>query len=135
MPDRRRNRIIWSSLVALAAALGLGSRRFGAYLPGVVTAYAGDILWALAAFLGIGLLLPGASTRRVALLAMIVSLLVEIGQLYKAPWIESVRRTTLGGLALGFDFAWGDLACYATGVGLGLLIELAVLHRRPAPGT
>ena len=49
--------------------------------------------------------------------------LVEVGQLYHAPWIDSIRRTTLGGLVLGFDFVWSDLACYAVGVGLGVLIE------------
>ena len=61
-------------------------------------------------------------------------MLVE-GQLYHAPWIDSIRRTTLGGLVLGFDFVWSDLACYAVGVGLGILIERAVLHDRSAPGT
>ena len=35
-----------------------------------MAAYAGDTLWALAAFLGIGLLLPRASTWAIALLAM-----------------------------------------------------------------
>ena len=61
--------------------------------------------------------------------------LVEAGQLYKAPWLDSIRRTTLGGLALGFDFVWSDLACYAAGVCLGSLIELTLLRRRSAPGT
>ena len=73
-----------------------------------MAAYAGDTLWALAAFLGIGLLLPRASTWRVALLAMSFSVLVEVGQLYNAPWIDSIRGTTLGGLVLGFDFVWSD---------------------------
>jgi hypothetical protein len=133
MPDRRRDPLLWLALIALAVLLGLGSRRFGPHLPGFVAAYAGDMLWASAAFLGLGLLLPRASTRRVALLALSSSVLVEVGQLYKAPWIDSIRRTTLGGLILGFDFVWSDLACYAAGVGLGILVELAVLHRRSAP--
>jgi hypothetical protein len=30
-------------------------------------------------------------------------------------------------------FAWSDLACYAGGVGLGILVELAFQHRRYAP--
>jgi len=65
--------------------LGLGSRRFGSHLPGFVAAYAGDTLWALAAFLGIGLVFPWASARRVALLAFSFSMLIELGQLYHAP--------------------------------------------------
>ena len=121
--DRQRNILFWIILIALTVCLGLGSRRFASHLPGFVAAYAGDTLWALAAFLGIGLLLPRTSTGRVALLALSFSILIEISQLYHAPWIDSIRRTTWGGLILGYDFVWSDLACYAVGVGLGVLIE------------
>jgi hypothetical protein len=110
-------------LIALASALGIGSRRLAHGLPWFLVVYAGDTLWALAAFLGIGLLLPRASTERVAALAMITSFLVEFSQLYKAPWIASMRRTTLGGLVLGSDFVWSDLMCYTVGVGIGMLLE------------
>jgi Protein of unknown function (DUF2809) len=123
MPETRRNPLTWLVLIALVVALGLGSRRLGRSLPWVVAAYAGDTLWALVAFLGIGLVLPRASTWRVALLAMCFSVLIEMSQLYHAPWIDSIRHTTLGGLVLGFDFVWSDLACYAVGVGIGMLIE------------
>ena len=57
-----------------------------------------------------------------ATLALLASLLVEISQLYKAPWIESIRRTTLAGLMLGFDFVWSDPGCSAVEVGLGTLL-------------
>ncbi|MDB5351764.1 MAG: hypothetical protein JWN86_3011 [Planctomycetota bacterium] len=132
---RNRNHVQWLGLIALTVALGLGSRRFGPYLPSVVADYAGDILWALAAFLGIGLILPRASTWKVAFLAMAFSVMIEVGQLYHAPWIDSIRRTTLGGLILGFYFVWSDLACYAAGVGLGIGIERAAPHGRSAKGT
>ncbi len=128
MRAKRRNRWLWLTLIALVAMLGIGSRRFGAYLPSFVAAYAGDTLWATAAFLGIGLLIPRASMARVAALAMLVSVLVEISQLYKAPWLDSIRQTTVGGLMLGFDFVWSDLACYSVGVGLGILVGWAASH-------
>jgi hypothetical protein len=81
-------------------------------------------MWALAAFAGIGLLLPRSSTGTIALLAMALSVAVELSQWYHAPWIDSIRQTTLGALILGFSFLWSDLACYAAGVGLGVLLEL-----------
>ena len=65
---------------------------------------------------------------------MSFSVLVEVSQLFHAPWIDSIRRTTLGGLVLGFDFVWSDLACYAVGVGLGLLIEWIGSPDRSATG-
>ena len=119
----RRPPLLWLVLIALTVCLGIGSRRFGRSLPGFVAAYAGDTLWALAAFLGIGLILPRASTWRVAVLAMSFSVMIEVSQLYHAPWIDSIRGTTLGGLVLGFGFVWSDLACYAVGVGLGVAVE------------
>jgi len=93
-------------------------------LPGFIAAYAGDTLWALAAFLGFGLIMPRASTPRVALLAMAFSVAIELSQLYHAPWMDSIRHTTIGGLILGFGFLWSDLACYSFGVGLGTVIEI-----------
>jgi hypothetical protein len=122
-------------LIVLAIALGLGSRRFGRSLPDLVATYAGDTLWALVVFLGLGLLLRRASTWVVTLAALTFSGLIEVSQLHHAPWIDSIRRTTLGGLVLGSGFLWSDLACYAVGVGMGVLIELVILHDRSAAGT
>ena len=134
---QRRTPMVWIALIALAAALGIGSRRFAPgtrrVVPAFIAAYAGDTLWALVAFLGFGLLMPRASTRHVALLAIVFSVMIEVSQLYDAPWIATIRQTTLGGLILGFGFLWSDLICYVVGVGLGVLIELGyndVLERR-----
>ena len=60
-----------------------------------------------------------ATSEHQACVAMLFSLDVEISQLYHAPWIDSIRRTTLSGLLLGFGFIWSDLACYAVGVAIG----------------
>jgi hypothetical protein len=121
---RRRNPLVWINLIALVCLLGISSRRYAHVLPGFIAAYSGDTLWALAAFLGTGLVLPRASTRTIALLAMIFSVAIELSQLYHAPWIDSIRQTTLGGLILGFGFLWSDLSCYAVGVGLGVMIDI-----------
>lgn len=136
----RRNRRIWPGLIAAAIALGLGSRRFGGSLPGFVADYAGDTLWALVAFLGLGFALPAASTRAVALLALAFATAIEVSQLYHAPWIDSLRGRTLGALVLGQGFLASDLACYAVGVGIGTLLECCLRDNeisggnRPGPG-
>jgi Protein of unknown function (DUF2809) len=121
---RRRNPLVRIILIALVCLLGIVSRRYSHVLPGFIAAYSGDTLWALAAYLGTGLVLPRASTRTIALLAMIFSVAIELSQLYHAPWIDSIRQTTLGGLILGFGFLWSDLSCYAVGVGLGVMIDI-----------
>src|SRR4051812_20092735 len=130
MKQRRRKPLVQLLRIFLVSALGIGSRRFAPILPGFIAAYAGDTLWALAAFLGFGMVLPRASTWTVALLALCLSVAVELSQLYHAPWFDSIRQTTLGGLILGFGFLWSDLACYAAGVGLGVILERVVLPAR-----
>ncbi len=130
---QRRDPLVQIILIALVCLLGIGSRRYAHVLPRFIAAFAGDTLWALAEFLGLGLVLPRASTRTIAFLAMAVSVAVELSQLYHAPWIDSIRQTTLGGLILGFGFLWSDLACYLVGVGLGAVIDvgmIAVKERR-----
>lgn len=135
MRDRPRRPLPQLALIALVVVLGIGSRRYATRLPAPVAAYAGDTLWATAAFLCLGLALPGASTGLVAALAMAVSVLVELSQLYHAPWIDAIRGTSLGGLLLGFGFLWSDLACYALGVGLGAGIESGVRRTWTRQGT
>ncbi len=115
--------LIRLALLGLTIVLGIGSWRFGDSLPGFLAPYAGDTPWATVAFLGLGLLLPRASTTNVAALALLASVLVEVSQLYHSPWIDSIRRTTPGALLLGHGFLWSDLLCYAVGVGLGVIIE------------
>ncbi len=118
-------------LLALAGALGVGSRRFAGHLPYLLATFAGDTLWALALFLFLGLVLPWVATARVAAVAFALSTLVELSQLYHAPWIDAIRQTTLGGLILGFGFLWSDLVCYAVGIALGVMLEQGLnwLHR------
>jgi hypothetical protein len=113
-PPRRRTAYLL--LVVATIVAGLASRRYRASLPAAIGAYAGDTLWALMVFLGLGLVFPRASTRRLAGVALAIAYLDELSQLYHAPWIEAVRETRLGGLVLGFDFVWSDLLCYAAGV-------------------
>ena len=55
--------------------------------------------------------------------ALSFSYLIEVSQLYHAPWIDSIRATTLGGLVLGFGFLWSDIACYTVGVTLGFWVD------------
>jgi hypothetical protein len=113
-------------LLALAGGLGVGSRRFAGHLPYVLATFAGDTLWALALFLLLGLVLPRVTTAWVAAAAFGLSTLVELSQLYHAPWIDAIRQTTLGGLVLGFGFLWSDLVCYAVGVALGAALEWGI---------
>lgn len=55
--------------------------------------------------------------------ALAIACLVEFSQLWHTPWLEALRHTTLGALAIGGSFSWGDLGCYAAGIALGALLS------------
>ena len=122
-----RSRILAVVLLATTIALGLASRRYRAELPEFIGAYAGDALWATMIFWLASIALPRASTTTLAAIAYGVSFTVELSQLYHAPWIDAIRATRLGALALGHGFLWSDLICYAVGVALASIIDLAFL--------
>ena len=121
--EAERNRITYLIWIIVTMILGLSSRKFGPYLPVFVRDYAGDTLWALMVFWGIGILFVKMSTGKVMAAALLFSYAIEFSQLYQAEWINALRHTTLGGLVLGFGFLWSDLVCYTVGVLAGGLME------------
>jgi hypothetical protein len=124
-----RSRARYARLILLAIGLGLASRSKQIPWPAFVASYAGDTLWALTAFLGVGFLWPRWPTRRVAPVAAAFSAAIELSQLYQSPWINALRRNRIGALALGHGFLWSDLLCYAAGVILGVLLDRRVAFR------
>ena len=110
--------------------LGLASRRYGAGLPALVAEYAGDTLWAVMAFIIVGVLAPEWPTSRVAVTALLASYADEVSQLYHAPWIDAIRNTRLGALTLGYGFLWSDIVCYTVGVALCVVVERLIYARQ-----
>lgn len=121
----RRNRIVYIILTIIVIILGLLSRKVEG-LPEIISAYSGDILWALMVFFLIAVILNKKSTIFIISLAIIFSYGVEISQLYHATWIDSIRATTLGGLVLGFGFLWSDILCYTIGIIIGAITDLII---------
>ncbi len=120
---RARSRF-WRLVAAgTVVGFGLASRRWPGLLPAQLGRYPGDALWALMVYFLWGALLPRASTGRVAVLALITAYLVELSQLYQAPWFADLRQTRLGHLVLGSGFDWYDLVAYPVGVLIGVLFD------------
>ncbi len=119
----KRNRRLYTFYIVIVILLGLGSRRYGAGLPSWAADYSGDILWGLMIFLLAGFLFSGKRTLSIAAGAYGFAVLVEVSQLYHAPWIDAIRANRLGGLLLGYGFLWSDLLCYLAGVVIGAVLE------------
>ena len=118
-----RSRFLQVLLLIIVIAAGLASRKYPQLFPSCLGKYPGDALWALAAFVLWGLILPQATTMKVAGLAFLTSFLDEVSQLYHAPWIDAIRNTTPGHIILGYSFAWYDILAYVVGILAGIILE------------
>ena len=54
--------------------------------------------------------------KKMTILALLFCFCIEFLQLYRAQWIVSIRKTTLGHYALGQGFMWSDLVYYTIGI-------------------
>ena len=108
---------------------GLGTRKFPNLLPDFVAAYGGDALWAMMIFFAAGLAFAHWPTRWLVVFSLMFCYVIEISQLYHAPWIDAIRDTRLGGLILGYTFSWSDLLCYTTGVGFCVPFDILLSKR------
>lgn len=113
-------------MVFVVVVLGLLARKWAAYLPEIINLYLGDALWALMVYLLIRAVFVDWKAGKTAIAGLVFCLLIELSQLYQAPWINSIRQTTLGALVLGFGFLWSDLLAYTLGIVAGVIIDYKI---------
>lgn len=129
----RRHRGLLCVVLVLVVALGLATRRYGSALPTPLSLYGGDTLWAAAVFVSLALLRPAARRWQLAVGAALFSLAVELSQLAHPAWLETLRGWPAAGLLIGYGFVWSDLACYALGIVLALVVDWLGGTRRGGP--
>jgi hypothetical protein len=128
---RERSPAVVRILLCLAiVALGLSLRRygFGLGLPGLVVKYGGSILWATMVFFIVALILPALARMRIAAVAALVAVAVELSRLVHAPWLDAFRLTLTGALLLGRIFSPWDILAYGIGILLGAVLDRCVLR-------
>ena len=129
-----RSRVLYAGLAGLIVLCGLATRPLHSVIGPFWAGNLGDALWAALVYLLIAGAWRRLSSERVALAALTISFAVEFSQLSQAPWLVAIRRTTLGGLVLGWGFAWTDLAAYAAGAIGCLLCERWLRRNRREAG-
>jgi hypothetical protein len=112
--------------IVFVSFAGVGSRYYQEVLPVFISEYTGDTMWATAVFLFFRFLFPKHKVFVSASLAMIFSILIELSQLYRTVWLDSIRNTIIGGLIIGFGFLWSDFICYLCGIVLGIIIDFFI---------
>lgn len=124
LPDTLAARSLYALAAIGVVGFGLLWRSRLLPLPAFLMKYGGDALWAALVYLLIRFAGPALTTLRSAVLAFTVAALVEFAQLYHSPWIDAIRGTRLGALALGNTFNWPDIPAYALGITMAAFIDV-----------
>jgi hypothetical protein len=118
---KTRSRFVLAGSSVALVLLGLACRR--PFAPELARLYLGDVLWGGFFFVGFAWLRPRAAGFRLGLAAATATVLIELSQLYRAPWIDRLRDTGLGGLLLGHGFSWSDVLCVLLGAALATALD------------
>ena len=124
-----KQRFIYGFMIAVVIPAGLATRAMKPRFP-TLGDMGGDALWATMAFFIVSFCFPTVNIWARAVAAVAVAFAVEFSQLYHAPWIDRLRRSTLGAMVLGKSFVASDLVCYVVGVAIGVILERLILWRR-----
>jgi hypothetical protein len=111
-------RLLYFALIIVTIITGLLSRHYHS-----TPLFIGDILWATMVYFIFRFLFITKEIKWIVVYSIIFCYAIEFSQLYKAPWINSLRHTLFGRLVLGDTFLWGDLLSYTIGIALGVSVN------------
>jgi hypothetical protein len=114
-------RFTYFILIIVTIIIGLLSRHYTA-----IPLFIGDVLWALMVYFIMRFLFIKVAIKSITIYSVLFCYAIELSQLYKAPWIDSLRHTLFGRLVLGDTFLWGDLLSYTGGIVIGVLINILI---------
>lgn len=127
------HRRLYVTLALATIALGLLVHWRGDALAPALRDVAGDALWAAMIVWWVSALAPHLGLPWRGASALAVCAAVEFGQRVHTPWLDPLRRTTLGHLVLGSDFDQRDLLAYVGGVLAAVLLDRVVFRRPSRP--
>ncbi len=119
-----KNRFLYFIIIGSVIILGILSRK----IEGIPTFF-GDTLYAVMVYFGMRLFFINKSSKRTIILALVFCFCIEFLQLYRAEWMLTIRRTTLGHFALGQGFLWSDLGYYSLGIIIAFLIDFNLVKK------
>ena len=119
----RSQKIFYFIAIVFTIAAGLGSRSYAGPGASFVHLYVGDVLYATLVYWCFRWMMLVRPRYWAAGGTVALCWLIELGQLYHAPWIDGLRATLLGRLVLGAGFLWSDFPCYTLGAALGWLLD------------
>lgn len=129
LPSTHR-RLICLGLLCITVPVGMAWRLAPLHLPPFAFKYGGSALWAVAVYWLVAIARPRWSSRRLALTAAAIALLVELFKLVYWPPLDRFRHTLAGKLLLGRYFTVGAVIAYWTAIAAVALLDHAPRQRR-----
>jgi hypothetical protein len=120
----KNNRLSYFIIIISVILLGILSRK----IDGIPT-FIGDTLYAVMVYFGMRMFFINNSITNTIILAFAFCFCIEFLQLYRAEWILTIRRTTLGHYALGQGFLWSDMGFYTLGVIIAFLLDSILVKK------
>jgi len=129
-----RRTLLSLAMLAITIPLGIAVRYAPLHLPWFWSKYLGSMLWAVALYWLIAAILPRTKPKALALIAGIISLLVEFSRLTPERHIDAFRLTLAGKLLLGRFFSWKNIAAYLVAIALTAWLDARLLQPHPRNG-
>ncbi len=119
--SRSRMGYFLAALTTLIA--GLVSRSLGFDKNHFIVTHVGDVLWAALIYYLVRFIQPKLRSEASALFAAVFCIAIELQQLCQAEWLLHLRSNKILALILGHSYSTADLLCYASGIGIALLLD------------
>ena len=117
MKKGKQHIIIYILSILLCVFAGLYCRKIGG-----AGSYVYTVLWAAVWYFLLAMFIKKRQAAPL-LASLAVCLVIELTQLYSAPWINELRATDVGGWLFGSVFQWEDLLCIVLGCALSWLVD------------
>jgi hypothetical protein len=115
-------RILYSACVIFLTWLALATRHHPQWFHPLIQQYGGDTIWAGMFLFFLRMIFLHTLLWKLATVAYALGVADELSQLYRAPWANEIRQTSIGRLLFGAGFLWSDILCYAIGIGLAFVV-------------
>jgi hypothetical protein len=111
-------------ILLLLIPIGLSTKFYQGPFEQWVHLYAGDIFYPMFWYFLVRFVWPRFPYVWCAVSVFGFCALVEVSQLWRPAFLQTLRRTFLGAVVLGSGFDWPDFVYYAIGIGLAVGIDL-----------
>jgi hypothetical protein len=125
-------RLTAAIILALTIPLGLLWRNLPLHLSPFLWKYGGSVLWAIALYWFLAILLPRLTPFPLAILATAIAAAVEFSRLWHTGPTDAFRLTLAGKILLGRFFSFKNILAYTLAITLTAALDAWRPNQRPA---